>query len=150
MMRIRLLLTCVVLVLLLASAAWFCWPAVPRHNINQEGFAQLRCGMTEPEVERVLGVPAGDYGPGKGELLDYGVFTMTSLEIRTAPNRRTWLAGSFAITVCFSDEGRVWGFMNDDAHRPYDTPLEMVSQALGLTAKKPYPGSTWNALKNGS
>ncbi|HYT90341.1 MAG TPA: hypothetical protein VEL76_16660 [Gemmataceae bacterium] len=113
MMATRLLLGGGLLVLLMAGLLWCWWPSQPRHRINTEGYEQLRLGMTEQEVENVLGVPAEDYGPGKGEILDYGVFTSASNSIKTDPRGKKWLAGSLAITVCFDDHGRAWGMGTD-------------------------------------
>src|SRR6266851_2691463 len=130
--------------LLAASLLWFFDTSPPKHRINAEGYERLRLGMTEKEVEIVLGVPAGDYGPGKGEILDYGMFTMASASIRTDPNAKKWLAGSFAITVCFDGEARVRGMGTDSVYRPYESNVEMVSQKLGISRKKPYPPGTLN------
>jgi hypothetical protein len=148
-MRIRMLLGCGLLVLFVAGLSWFLWPSPPKHNINADGYQNIRLGMTEREVEEVLGVPAGDYGPGKGEILDYGVFTATSHSIRTDPNGKKWLAGSFAITVCFDERARVRGMGTDEVYRPYDSPLEMVGQMFGLSQKKPYPPGSFNGLFTG-
>jgi hypothetical protein len=71
-MMSRLLFRCDLHFLLVAGSFWFFELSPPKHRINVDGYQRLRLGMTEQEVERVLGVPAGDYGPGKGEILDYG------------------------------------------------------------------------------
>src|SRR5581483_7877942 len=36
----------------------------PRHGITPENFARLREGMTQQEVEALLGVPPGSYSTG--------------------------------------------------------------------------------------
>jgi hypothetical protein len=143
-MRTRFLIGCGLLGLLAAALAWFLWPFAPKHRIDREGYALLRLGMTEQEVESILGVPPGDYGPGKGEIVDYGRFTMLIYSIKTDPNAKKWLAGSFAITVCFDDQGLVRGLGADEVYRPYDSPPEMICQNLRLSAKKPYPPGSLN------
>jgi hypothetical protein len=148
-MKNRLLLGCGLLFGFVFVFWWLFGPYSIKHKINLEGYRQLRLGMTEQEVESVLGVPAGDYGPGKGEILDYGVFTIMSHEIKTDPNGKKWLAGSFAITVCFDDQGRVRGMGTDEVYRPYDSPLEMLCQKTGLSKKKPYPAGAFNGLFGG-
>lgn len=144
-MRTRSLFGFALVGLLVASLSSLLWPLPRKHRINAEGYALLELGMTEQEVESILGVPAGDYGPGKGEILDYGIMTLTSLSISTEPTGKKWLAGSFAITVCFDKERRARGMMTDQVYRAYDSHLEMVCQQFGLSQKKPYPPGTWNA-----
>jgi hypothetical protein len=41
--------------------------ALPRHRINREGFEAIQVGMSEQEVEGVLGGPPGDYSTGEVE-----------------------------------------------------------------------------------
>ena len=36
-------------------------PTPPRHRINRHGFEQIRMGMTQADVEGILGVPPGQY-----------------------------------------------------------------------------------------
>src|SRR5262249_16745375 len=40
----------------------------PKHRINRNGFAKIRLGMTEEEVQEILRVPSGDYVTGRGEM----------------------------------------------------------------------------------
>jgi len=42
-------------------------------SINRESYDRIQLGMTSQEVEKILGGPAGDYGPGKGQIVDYGI-----------------------------------------------------------------------------
>lgn len=51
-------------VVLCDAAAWFLWPAghlaTPRgHHVTAETYEQLRLGMTQKEVEDLLGDPGG-------------------------------------------------------------------------------------------
>ena len=68
--------------------------------------------------------------------------TLSSIAIRTDPNRKEWLAGSLAIIVCFDEQGRVVGKGGANVYRPFDTSLEMICQWFGLSEKKPYPPGT--------
>ncbi len=60
-----LLLVLLAVLLLVGSGAWLLWPRTPGHRINRESLRQIHFGMTEPEIEAVLGVPPGDYGRGR-------------------------------------------------------------------------------------
>jgi hypothetical protein len=51
--------------LLLAGGGMFLWVSGHRHRINQESVAKIERGMTEQQVEEILGVPEGDYGDGE-------------------------------------------------------------------------------------
>jgi hypothetical protein len=148
-MRKRILVewaSCIFLVVgVLAVLFWLTKPNQIR--ISKEAYEKLQLGMTRQEVEKILGGPPGDYGPGKGEILDNGGFTVTSHSIRTNPNAKNWLAGSYAIIVCFDDHDRVQGMMGTTGvYRPYDSVIEMCCQKLHLKQKKPYPAGSLNAL----
>jgi hypothetical protein len=117
--------------------------------ISKEGYGKLQLGVTRQEVEKTLGGSPGDYGPGKGEILDYGIFTVASDSIRSNPKAKNWLAGSYAITVCFDDQDRVQALMGTNGvYRPYDSVIEMCCQRLHLKQKKPYPPGSLKALFN--
>lgn len=132
-MRTRLLVGFGLLILVGIVSLWLVYRSLHNHRINSDGYAELKLGMTEQEVVSVLGVPAGDYGPGKGEILMYGI-------LMSGPaNTKTWLAGDFAIIVCFDQNGRVYDMGTDGVYRPYDTFFEMLCQKVGLKQKKPYP-----------
>jgi len=147
-MRKRLLLTCTLLFVIVVGSLWFLSRPI-KHRINDEGYHGIQMGMTEQEVIQVLGVKPGDHGPGVGEIIETGCFTMASASIRSDPKGKKWLAGDFAITVCFDEGGRVNGKATDSVYRPYDTPIEMVCQRVGVMKKKPYPPGSFNAIFNG-
>lgn len=118
----------------------------PVHRIRSETQAEIKLGMTRQQVEDIFRVPPGDYGPGKGEIVDYGFFTMTSWRIRTDPRAERWLAGSCCITVCFDKDDRVNGIGGDHVYRPYENLFELICQQLRLKDKRPYPRGSWNQL----
>jgi hypothetical protein len=88
-------------------------------------------------------------GRGKAKFWTMGIFTMASDKIRIDPNAKKWLARSFAITVCFDNQGRVRGMGTNEVYRPYDSNVEMIFQKLGLSSKKPYPPGSLNYLFTG-
>jgi hypothetical protein len=146
-MRKALWIGCAVACVITVWLSWY-FTRSPSHRITKDGYGDLRLGMTEQEVIEVLGVPAGDYGPGQGEIVETGAFTIASHMIRRDPKGKRWLAGDFAITVCFDAEGRVTGLGTDSVYRPYETITEMLCQKVGLKQKRPYPPGSFNWLIN--
>jgi hypothetical protein len=120
---------------LVLAAGWLCfiWPTPHNHNINAEGFEQLSLGMTEKEVETVLGVPAGDYGFGDWKITGRGA---RNLSFFSDGEEKDWIANLFTITICFDAQGRVRGMARCETSSAYDSPLETVSQWMGLSPKK--------------
>lgn len=79
------------------------WSGRTQHHISRDGFERLCVGMTEDEVEAVLGRPAGDYSTGVIVLSDYlHVFPYSPV----CPAPKQWTSNEAAISVCF-DGGRV-------------------------------------------
>src|SRR4051794_12625345 len=63
-MATKLLLVLVCLAAVLLGGYFVLWLTAPRHNVSRESFERLQPGMAEPEVEALLGGPAGDYSSG--------------------------------------------------------------------------------------
>ncbi len=124
-------------------------PIGAKNRITHEGYDQLKFGMSLKEVEKTLGGPAGDYGPGKGEVLEYGGFTIASYTVRSDPKAKRWLAQDIAITVCFDKDGRVKGMGIDSVYRPYGSLADLFYQNIGLKQRKPYPAGSFNGLFKG-
>jgi hypothetical protein len=84
---------------------------LPRHRINADGFECIERGMTEGEVEAILGGPAGDYTRGRyhsrrvwaGAHRDwyYKTWTGKGVEITIAFNRRD---GTVGLKYIYPDE----------------------------------------------
>jgi SmpA / OmlA family len=134
-MRNRMRVGAGMIIVLGAVFVWFFWLSTPKHNITQEGFGQLREGMTAQEVEEVLGAPEGDYGPGKGEILT----PQWVYPVHEERTKRTWLAGSLAITVYFDEQGRAKALQESVVYRPYDNQIQKLGQWLGLSKRNPPP-----------
>ncbi|MBI3408537.1 MAG: hypothetical protein HY040_09305 [Planctomycetes bacterium] len=77
-------------------------PVTLEHRITRGTFARIEHGMTERDLENLLGVPPGDYGPGLA--LSYREFGVTA-----APSGRwlDWLADDVKIRVYLDEEGAV-------------------------------------------
>jgi hypothetical protein len=110
--------------------------APPVHRIRSESQGRIKLGMTRQKVFDLLGAPPGDYGPGRGEI---AYVTLSSHSISSDPRTERWLAGSCAILVRFDERGSVNGIMGEHVYRPYDTPLQMIAQKLGLQGPNPIP-----------
>ena len=77
------------------------WSFHTPHHINHEGFEKLQIGMTEAEVEAVLGRPAGDYAMVAS--IYYDNFHGAS---HPQSEARQWNSEEGSITVYF-DAGRI-------------------------------------------
>jgi hypothetical protein len=116
---------------------------LPRPSITKEAYEKIRFGLTLQEVESIIGAPPGDYGPGRGEEIDYG-YTSTLLYMQNHPNAKMWWAGTVGIRVCFNKEGLVEGKGGQTIFRAYETPGELICQKLRLCKKRPYPQGSIN------
>lgn len=95
-----------ILAILLAGWLMLWMTRPPEHHINSDGFGKLRKGMTESEVEAVLGVPAGDYatGPIRLNVNVLGYIPDTYFVFRVAEKK--WVGNEAIIEVWF-ENGRV-------------------------------------------
>jgi hypothetical protein len=48
-----------VAVAMLGSGAWLCWPDPP--SLSMGRYRRLRLGMTRDQVEKIIGLPPGEY-----------------------------------------------------------------------------------------
>jgi hypothetical protein len=103
-MRKRLLLALFLLmglsVLGLFCVAW--WTAPPKHNINPETIGRIQPGMTEADVEALMGVPAGGFSQDRA--VQDSNFMMLPPPGMTP---KDWLGEKTGVTVCFGQDGRV-------------------------------------------
>jgi hypothetical protein len=101
-MKKRLLLLATAFVLL--GATYTTWRSLrPAHRITPTIHQQIRAGMSQQEVEAILGVPPGDYS---------GESNRTTIWMDTSsfpPGWRceTWRSPSTAVAVWFDGDGRV-------------------------------------------
>jgi hypothetical protein len=101
MTRRRIALACAaaafVLLVLPAAVATLRRPA-PARRLNTSAFADVRAGMTEAEVEALLGAPAGDYG--RAGLLD-------PFARRLGKDQKAWCDDEQVLFVTFDGAGAV-------------------------------------------
>lgn len=90
--------------LFLAGAGALLWLNTPRHRISRESFEKIQVGMTRAEVEEILGVPPGDYGPGN----TYALLNQSrGATFPTGWSTVAWKAGDMSVLVAYDLEGRV-------------------------------------------
>lgn len=100
------------------GASLLIWLTPPRNRINPEGFDAIVIGMTEQEVERVLGVPPGDHARPRTFIFkaDAGRinFSFGSSSAATYATFQDWfgpgegwLGDNGFIHICLDDKGHV-------------------------------------------
>ena len=72
---------------------------VTRPRLNVEGFGVLQRGMTQEEIEKILGGPPGNYGFGKPTI---SKIAPTGVAFRT----EEWIGESMCVSVRFDEAGR--------------------------------------------
>jgi hypothetical protein len=119
----RLLVVAVMLALLgvvgVVIIKW--WVAIPRHHITWESYEQIQLYMTAEEVERILGVPPGEYPAGAEQIRyaqgehDPHIFSWeeAAYHFQSTPGWREWVGIEDAVGVVLNDQGLVvqkhWG-----------------------------------------
>src|SRR5579883_2719360 len=122
MMHRRILLLVEVLVALVAVGFVVAGLNKPAHRISEASFAKIQEGMTEKEVEEILGGPYGQYFRGTSRV----VFPMRRLIVETAKlddetlcstmfsdtgnllfQQKGWIGESLAIWLWFDEKGLV-------------------------------------------
>lgn len=99
---------------------------IPRHPITREAFEQIRLGMTEQEVEAVLGGPPGDYSSGTMTFVIEGKYRRGE---GTEP--KDWASDEGHIRVWFGD-GKVAGRQFFDAIVIEDPFFNKLRRWMGL------------------
>src|SRR5687768_7409723 len=98
-MRKRLLTTLAVLAVLLAGGYLTLWWTAPRHNISQAGFDAIQLGMTQEEVEAILGGPPGIYGRKDPDEVPWFDQIDGNSRDRWALPMMQWVGDNFGIAV---------------------------------------------------
>jgi hypothetical protein len=115
LLRYRRLWTVVLVALLgVAGLAWLTRTRPAPRTLNVEGFHQLQRGMTQDEVEALLGGPPGDYGQYPS-----GGFDMTA-EGFVCPSgsvEKLWYDDDHRFEIFFGDEGKLAGVFQRGSHR---------------------------------
>jgi hypothetical protein len=133
-MRKRLLLSVGLLAALLLGGYLLLWLTAPRVVVTQETLAKMHVGMTEAEVEELLGGPPGDYTRDQPALEPPRVLNE---EPRMTMAR--WAGWDGRIVVFFDHRGRVserefWGWVPGDPFAPQKpSPLAKLRRWLGIS-----------------
>jgi hypothetical protein len=97
--RRRVLVLAGILLALVAVAVWLCSPKKGDFDVAQ--FDQIRVGMTQPEVEDILGCPAGNYR--RAAKVGSRVDSPSPEGMRV----KTWMNDRIRIDLGFDSDGRV-------------------------------------------
>lgn len=95
--------------------------AQPANGISWESFEKIHKGMTEKEIERILGVPFGQYTTGKVNFLiptatitiQVSTYRLPAEYLATKADgfsmaRKAWIGNQLGIWVFFDEEDRVF------------------------------------------
>jgi outer membrane protein assembly factor BamE (lipoprotein component of BamABCDE complex) len=93
----------------------------PRHRITFDNLKNVQFGMTEQDVETILGAPSGDYSNGKTQ-------TSGSVSYSGGVNKK-WIAADCAIELAFAPDGRVGAIAITDAR---ESLIQKLRRILGL------------------
>ena len=101
-MRKRLLLLLAAVALGLLAGYLTLWRTGPQHRITRESFARIQAGMTEQEVEAILGVPAGYYATARVAFAE-----CYDLRVPAGAVEKQWTCDEGTILVFFYPADRV-------------------------------------------
>jgi hypothetical protein len=114
-------------------------PGGHHHNITRDAFERLKGTISLTEVENTLGGPAGDYGPGNGEIVEQFGGSVTSSIIKSRLNRKDWLARDIAVSVWFDNDGHPGAYSLNTVYRPWKSYKDLLLQTIGAKAPTPVP-----------
>jgi hypothetical protein len=128
--RVLVLILLTAAVGLLACAGWW-WLTTPRHRIGLNSCSQIRQGMTQEEVEAILGVPPGNYAT-REELRLMGGLQMGRPANGEHGHYAEWASDELVIWVYFGPDGaaQLVG-ITDIGGRPPESLLERMRRWLG-------------------
>jgi hypothetical protein len=104
-------------------------------RIDVVSFERIKSGLTQREVEKIIGAVPGDYGVGTGVVLwnDLHVFDETFVEM---PATKKWLGQKNAICVTFDVNGKSFDRAFPKVYREHDSNFDRLIGIIGLTEKK--------------
>jgi hypothetical protein len=116
--------------LLLAGFLSFVWLHVGK-RLNVESFSQIQFGMTQSEVEKLLGGPPGNYGRYSEKS---GFMTLEGYFAPASAVEKVWCDDAHRFEVYFDPEGRVVGLHKRAGYEQGSAPswLERLRAWLGL------------------
>jgi len=94
----------------------------PPSAINRENKSKLRHGMTQAEVEAILGGPARDEVGGKPP----------RFLVKIPENQKEWIGPECKITVVFNEDGRAGAISSENVSVPPEAMLEKFRRWLRL------------------
>jgi hypothetical protein len=108
--RYRLLMISLVAMLAAGGVSVY-WHQSPTNRISEKSYYLIKKGDTQSDVEKVLGVPPGNYSGGATVMLSNTAFRQD----RLVPNMfsdilfsdELWIGKDFCISVQFDPDGRV-------------------------------------------
>lgn len=110
------------------------WITAPRHPIGRDGCEAIQLGMTEREVEAILGGPAGDYTSGRPLVVvpaKPGPF-LTAAEGRLISYVRFWKGDAGEVSVGFDRDGQVSCKRFDELTSAPESLLAKLRRWLGI------------------
>jgi hypothetical protein len=118
-------------VALATVACWALWLTWPVDRVNREAFERIRPGMTEAQVEEVLGRPSTS-GPPEVIIMFEGVPESFVDPVTFPPERRRqWVGRDHAILVELDGQGQVSGRYFGHVNRPEGF-MRSLLRRLGL------------------
>ncbi|MBI3823567.1 MAG: hypothetical protein HY289_12930 [Planctomycetes bacterium] len=90
-----------------AVVAAFLWRTPPNERISEQAFEKLHQGMTELDVQEVIGLPAGNYSREPVIHAEAPRLVRYENEAVLNSNLRTWTARTIEIGVAFDNKGRL-------------------------------------------
>ena len=130
-MRRRLLVFAVLVIALVAVVAAGYWAIAPAQRLGRAGYERVQLGMTEAEVEDVLGAPPGSHlDLPEGQTVSYVHAGAESKGARDGPKGLSWVSNTGHIGVTFGADGRVTGVAFTPLRRNNPTWLDRVREWL--------------------
>ncbi len=98
----------------------------PKHRLTAESAAQVRRGMTQAEVEAILGAPPGDHTGGRAFLWHHPMSGHGQIPV-------TWISAEVVVTAYFDDRSGLVAHCNTQPTILAQRPLfDRLRRWLGL------------------
>jgi hypothetical protein len=119
----------VVLLLVAGGGLLLLVPGPHEHHINEVCFGMIRKGMTQAEVEEILGGPAGNCRSARKQPVAIDWWFPGQEKVASNQN---WLADDYLIYVGFSSEGTVLVKLARPQDPPANDIFSIICRRLGL------------------
>jgi hypothetical protein len=133
----------VIAVLAFIALACF-WVFRPSTQISASSYNKIALGMTEKEIQSIIGLPPGDYYKGcrNGQSLamDRGPWLTLLTEEKLPQNLfdaekiewSSWFGTRYDVTVAFQDGRAVWKLLRHVNHPTSDDRIEYIQDLLSF------------------